>query len=281
MYKGENLDLENELTARREELGLKEMDATELKMRRNELGWTQQRIANNFGVARNTVARWENDKLKIPVWAELGLQALEMELVRARTNYHVDLMNRRHYQAQAKAADNGLDDSIYYNESALKERGWSDKLIRNLYGEQDFMSLESENRHARYYKKSKVKTIENTDAFKEHARKEHARKERAEKNPRATQNVNTTQSASESISVIQASSIQLDKSKYYNKSELKARGWTPAMIRDLYGEPDFLEPIQCGNMRPKYYYLISNIETIESTKAFTERARKPASDNVE
>jgi DNA-binding XRE family transcriptional regulator len=243
MYKGENLDLENELTARREELGLKEMDATELKMRRNELNYTQERIANNFGIARNTAARWENDKLKIPVWAELGLQALEMELVRARTNYHVDLMNRRHYQAQAKAADNGLDDSIYYNESALKERGWSDKLIRNLYGEQDFMSLESENRHARYYKKSKVKTIENTDAFKEHARKEHARKERAEKKPRATQSDNTTQSASDNEKLLTTADIakRLELSKksitdYINKGTLptiqpKGKG-TPHFVKE-------------------------------------------------
>jgi transcriptional regulator with XRE-family HTH domain len=274
MYKGENLDLENELRARREELGLTHndnMDAIELKMRRKELGWTQEFVANQFGVARNTVARWENNRLEIPIWAELGLQALEMDIVRRRTDYYSELRNRRYHQEQAKAADNGLDDSIYYNESALQERGWSDKLIRHLYEKPDFRSLESESKYARYYLKSKVKTIENTDAFKEHARKEHARKERAEKKLRTE--------AAESISVIQASSVQLDTSKYYNKSELKARGWTPAMIRDLYGEPDFLKPIQCGNMRPKYYYLISNIETIESTKAFTERARKPASDN--
>jgi DNA-binding Xre family transcriptional regulator len=84
----------------------------------------------------------------------------------------------------------------------------------------------------------------------------------------------TQLSNTELCSVIQASDTQLDTSKYYNKSELKRRGWTTGMIKDLYGEPDFLYPQQCGNMRPKYYYLISNIEAIEKTKAFKERKQK-------
>ncbi len=111
MYKGENLDLENELAARREELGLKEMDATELKMRRKDLGasMTQQIMANNFGVARNTVARWENNRLKIPILADLALEALEMRLVRIRTNYFVDLQNRRYEESKAKAAAESIE----------------------------------------------------------------------------------------------------------------------------------------------------------------------------
>jgi putative transcriptional regulator len=85
---------------------------------------------------------------------------------------------------------------------------------------------------------------------------------------RATQSANT-----ESCNVIQASSV-MGTSKYYNKSALKKRGWTTGMIKDLYGKPDFFKPIQCGNMRPRYYYDETNVKAIESTNAFKERARK-------
>jgi DNA-binding transcriptional regulator YiaG len=113
MYKGENFDLEKELTARRKELKLKEMDATELKMRRKDIGsgMSQQLIANNFGVARNTVARWENNRLKIPVWADLALSALEMELVRNRTGYYRDLYTRKSEHFKSKAAGEATSDN--------------------------------------------------------------------------------------------------------------------------------------------------------------------------
>jgi hypothetical protein len=205
MYQGMDDDLRDKLAWRRNSIGrystvLKEMDAEELTLRRKDLGFTQQYLGKLLGVARNTIARWENGKIGFPpLLVDLALETLES--------------NRKKY---------------------LK------KMERDIKSGRKRLALTKEN---------------------------------------GTGGETSASGNTESISVIQASSVQLDTSKYYNKSELKARGWTPAMIRDLYGEPDFLKPIQCGNMRPKYYYLISNIETIEGTKAFTERARKPASDN--
>lgn len=41
------------------------MTGTELKRIREELGWTQSRIANEIGVTANTMARWERGEIKI------------------------------------------------------------------------------------------------------------------------------------------------------------------------------------------------------------------------
>lgn len=39
------------------------MDGAELRRIRERLGWTQQQLADELGVAANTVARWERGEL--------------------------------------------------------------------------------------------------------------------------------------------------------------------------------------------------------------------------
>ena len=45
------------------------MKGKELRRLRQGLGWTQQQLADEIGVAQNSVARWERDELgmKLPV----------------------------------------------------------------------------------------------------------------------------------------------------------------------------------------------------------------------
>lgn len=50
------------------------MDGSELRRIRERLGWTQRRLADELGVAENSVARWERD--------ELGMRATAERLVR-------------------------------------------------------------------------------------------------------------------------------------------------------------------------------------------------------
>lgn len=52
------------------------MTPADLKSLRAALGWSQQRLADELGVARNTVARWEMGLNKIPPLAERLLQML-------------------------------------------------------------------------------------------------------------------------------------------------------------------------------------------------------------
>lgn len=39
------------------------MDGAELRRIRERIGWTQRRLAEELGVAENTVARWERDEI--------------------------------------------------------------------------------------------------------------------------------------------------------------------------------------------------------------------------
>jgi transcriptional regulator with XRE-family HTH domain len=77
MYKGAKKELQNELALRRRKLNLTDVDGEELKLRRNDLGFTQEKLAGHFGVERNTIARWENGVLTVPKWVDLALQTLE------------------------------------------------------------------------------------------------------------------------------------------------------------------------------------------------------------
>lgn len=78
MYKGDNDDLERELRKRRRALGLEQMDAGELTLRRKDLGLTQAQLGEKLGVARNTIARWENEKMTfLPLLVDLALGNLE------------------------------------------------------------------------------------------------------------------------------------------------------------------------------------------------------------
>jgi len=48
----------------------------EMKTTRNSLQMTQEQFGAHLGVTRNTVARWENGRLKIPRVVELAVFAL-------------------------------------------------------------------------------------------------------------------------------------------------------------------------------------------------------------
>ena len=53
------------------------MKGIKLRERRQSLGLTQQRLAEQLGVSRNTVARWERSEMAIPDYLDLALQTLE------------------------------------------------------------------------------------------------------------------------------------------------------------------------------------------------------------
>jgi transcriptional regulator with XRE-family HTH domain len=55
------------------------MEKEELKRRRSALGWTQKQLAEALGVKPNTVTRWENGVLPVPVYVPLALATLERE----------------------------------------------------------------------------------------------------------------------------------------------------------------------------------------------------------
>lgn len=88
MYQGTNKQIAGEIASIRNRLlkfnehGRDLLSGDELKLRRNELKMTQAELAHRFGVQRNTVARWENGVLEVPIWVELALQALELAEVK-------------------------------------------------------------------------------------------------------------------------------------------------------------------------------------------------------
>lgn len=64
---------------------------------------------------------------------------------------------------------------------------------------------------------------------------------------------------------------------YYNKSGLKQRGWTDAMIRDLADGIGYRQGLTCAagtaGFNYKYYYEDKKVYAIEKTKAFKERIK--------
>lgn len=58
------------------------MKKTELKKRRERLGLTQAGLAEILGITSNTVSRYESDKLDIPKWMDLVLEALEARQIK-------------------------------------------------------------------------------------------------------------------------------------------------------------------------------------------------------
>lgn len=55
------------------------MTGDELRIKREELGMTQEQLAVVLGVASNTVARWERGERSIPPYLTLALQTVERE----------------------------------------------------------------------------------------------------------------------------------------------------------------------------------------------------------
>jgi transcriptional regulator with XRE-family HTH domain len=64
------------------------MDGAQIRAYRQKLGLSQTQLGQAFGMAANTIARWERGEL-IPQWPKLlslGFRALEQDLRRSRTN---------------------------------------------------------------------------------------------------------------------------------------------------------------------------------------------------
>jgi transcriptional regulator with XRE-family HTH domain len=78
MYQGMDDDLRYKIGQRRRSLGLEQMDAGELTLRRKDLGITQKQLGSLLGVARNTIARWENETIAFqPLLVDLALETVE------------------------------------------------------------------------------------------------------------------------------------------------------------------------------------------------------------
>ncbi len=58
------------------------MTGEELKTFRERIGMSQEQLAKELKVARNTVSRWELEERKIPEFLELALQTIERSLKR-------------------------------------------------------------------------------------------------------------------------------------------------------------------------------------------------------
>ncbi len=56
------------------------MTGEELKTFRERIGMSQDKLAKELKVARNTVSRWELEERKIPEFLELALQTIERSL---------------------------------------------------------------------------------------------------------------------------------------------------------------------------------------------------------
>jgi DNA-binding XRE family transcriptional regulator len=79
MYQGLNKTLRQHLRHCCLEVnGNPSLMAFELMQRRKDLGLTQKELGEKLGVDRNTIARWENGKVKFPpVLVDLALESLE------------------------------------------------------------------------------------------------------------------------------------------------------------------------------------------------------------
>jgi transcriptional regulator with XRE-family HTH domain len=55
------------------------MKGDDLRKRRQKLDLTQEQLAVELGVDRNTVARWERDERVIPAYLDLALKTIERE----------------------------------------------------------------------------------------------------------------------------------------------------------------------------------------------------------
>lgn len=69
--------------------------------------------------------------------------------------------------------------------------------------------------------------------------------------------------------------VKLSEESLLRRSQLQERGWTPAMIRDLLGEPDEHRdnPVY-KSQPPMALYSLNRVEAVEATSAFQVRASK-------
>lgn len=51
----------------------------DLKAFRKERGWTQERLANELGVDKSTVWRWENDQVQLRGYVAKAIERLGVE----------------------------------------------------------------------------------------------------------------------------------------------------------------------------------------------------------
>jgi len=55
------------------------MEGSELKRRREAMGYSQGEMARLMGVHSMTLSKWERDVLPVPLYIELALKTLERE----------------------------------------------------------------------------------------------------------------------------------------------------------------------------------------------------------
>jgi transcriptional regulator with XRE-family HTH domain len=83
------------------------MNGDQIRAYRQKLGLSQTQLGQAFGMAANTIARWERGEL-IPQWPRLlalGFRALEQDVRRSRTNKETWKL-RREAEAQRRAFGN-------------------------------------------------------------------------------------------------------------------------------------------------------------------------------
>ncbi len=55
------------------------MKPEELRARRGKIGWSQAKLAAEFGVTSTTIARWERGERAIPPMTHLALRCIEQD----------------------------------------------------------------------------------------------------------------------------------------------------------------------------------------------------------
>lgn len=89
------------------------MNGAQIRAYRQKLGLSQTQLGQAFGMAANTIARWERGEL-IPQWPRLlalGFRALEQDIRRSKTNKETWKI-RREVEARRRAFGNGTEELL-------------------------------------------------------------------------------------------------------------------------------------------------------------------------